>query len=263
MPFIRSNDIVLFYRRAGRRGAPRIAFANSLGTDVAIWDEVANALAADFDLLFYDKRGHGLSEAAPTPRGIRDHADDLTGLLDHVGWQDTMLCGLSVGGLIAMDLAVRAPARITRLVLMDTAAKIGTPDAWNARIDAVLENGVASIGEAIMARWFSPAYRVEQPEAFSGWRRMLERTPAIGYAETCKALRDADLTDAITGISAPTLVIAGESDLSTPPSLVEETARRIPGAVFRLIEGAGHLPCIERPTDVAALVRGFSDMPTQ
>ncbi|MCW5709472.1 3-oxoadipate enol-lactonase [Shinella sp.] len=259
MPFSRSNDIVLSYRRAGRRGAPRIAFANSLGSDMAIWDGVIDELAADFDLLLYDKRGHGLSDVVPAPRGIRDHSDDLIGLLDHVGWQDTMLCGLSVGGVIAMDLAVRAPARVTRLVLMDTAAKIGTPDAWNARIDAVLDGGVASIGEAIMARWFSPDYRAGQPEAFSAWRRMLERTPAAGYAETCKALRDADLTDAITGITAPTLVIAGEDDLSTPPALVEATARRIPGAIFHIIKGAGHLPCIERPADVAALLRGFAN----
>lgn len=259
MPFSRSNDIVLSYRRAGRRGTPRIALANSLGSDMAIWDDVIDELAADFDLLLYDKRGHGLSEVAPAPRGIRDHSDDLIGLLDHVGWQDTMLCGLSVGGVIAMDLAVRAPARVTRLVLMDTAAKIGTPDAWNARIDAVLDGGVASIGEAIMARWFSPDYRAGQPEAFSGWRRMLERTPAAGYAETCKALRDADLTDAITGITVPTLVIAGEDDLSTPPALVEATARRIPGAIFHIIKGAGHLPCIERPADVAALLRGFAN----
>ena len=257
MSFARSNGIVLHFRRAGRRGGPRIVFANSLGSDLAIWDEVADALAADFDLLFYDKRGHGLSEVARSPGGIAGHADDLIGLLDLVGWQSAALCGLSVGGLIAMELAVRAPERVGKLVLMDTAAKIGTPEAWNARIEAVLQRGVAAIGDQIMERWFSACFRKAEADAFAGWQRMLERTPAAGYADTCRALRDADLTGAIAAIAAPTLVIAGEEDQSTPPELVADTARRIPAATFRTIAGAGHLPCIERPGEVASLLRGF------
>ncbi|WP_082496749.1 3-oxoadipate enol-lactonase [Aminobacter sp. DSM 101952] len=257
MSFARTNGVVLHYRRLGRSAGPRMVFANSLGSDLAIWDDVADELGRDFDLLFYDKRGHGLSEVAPAPRGIADHADDLAGLLDHVGWGSAAVCGLSVGGLIAMDMAVRAPERVTRLVLLDTAARIGTPEAWNARIEAVLHQGVAAIGDQIMERWFSPAYRDAEPDAFAGWQRMLERTPAKGYADTCRALRDADLTGAIAGIVAPTLVIAGDEDLSTPPELVADTARRIPAAAFRTIAGAGHLPCIERPGDVAGLLRDF------
>lgn len=255
MSFARTNGIVLHYRRLGRGAGPRIVFANSLGTDLAIWDDIADELGGDFDLLFYDKRGHGLSEVALG--GIADHAGDLVGLLDHVGWGSATVCGLSVGGLIAMDMAVRAPERVEKLVLMDTAARIGTPEAWNARIDAVLKKGVAAIGDQIMERWFSPVYRDAEPDAFAGWQRMLERTPATGYADTCVALRDADLTEAIGGILAPTLVIAGAEDLSTPPELIAATARRIPAAAFRTIAGAGHLPCIERPGEVASLLREF------
>lgn len=257
MSFARTNGIVLHYRRVGRRGGPRIVFANSLGSDLAIWDDIADELGADFELLFYDKRGHGLSEVLSAPGGIADHADDLLALLDHVGWGSTAVCGLSVGGLIAMEVAIRAPERVTQLVLMDTAARIGTADAWNARIAAVLQRGVASIGDQIMERWFSLAFRECRPDEFAGWQRMLERTPAIGYADTCRALRDADLTDAIRRIEAPTLVIAGDKDLSTPPHLVADTARRIPAATFRTISGAGHLPCIERPDEVASLLRDF------
>lgn len=257
MSFVRANGIVLHYRLKGRRDAPRIAFANSLGSDMTIWDDVADELGSDFELLFYDKRGHGLSEIAPALGGIADNAADLLALLDHVGWDRAAVCGLSVGGLIAMDIAARAPERVTRLVLMDTAAKIGAPDAWNARIASVRELGVAAIGEQIMERWFSPAFGVTQAEAFAGWQRMLERTPAAGYVDTCAALRDADLTETIGGIVAPTLVIAGDEDLSTPPDLVAATARRIPAASFRTIAGAGHLPCIERPHEVASLLREF------
>lgn len=265
MSFVRANGIVLHYRLKGRRGAPRVAFANSLGSDMTIWDDVADELGADFELLLYDKRGHGLSEVAPAPGGIADNATDLLALLDHVGWESAAVCGLSVGGLIAMEIAVRAPERVERLVLMDTAASIGTPDAWNARIAAVREQGVAAISDQIMERWFSPSFRNNRPEAFSGWQRMLERTPADGYADTCMALRDADLTEAIGAIVAPTLVVAGDEDLSTPPKLVAATARRIPAASFRVIAGAGHLPCIERPREVASLLRDFlnSTVPTK
>lgn len=257
MSFVRANGIVLHYRLKGRRGAPRIVFANSLGSDMTIWDDVADELGSDFELLFYDKRGHGLSEVVPAPGGIADNATDLLALLDHVDWNSAAVCGLSVGGLIAMEIAARAPERVTRLVLMDTAAKIGAPDAWNARIAAVRESGVAAIGDQIMERWFSPAFRVTQAEAFAGWQRMLERTPAAGYVDTCAALRDADLTETIGAIVAPTLVIAGDEDLSTPPDLVAATARRIPAASFRTIAGVGHLPCIEQSGEVASLLREF------
>lgn len=257
MSFVRANGIGIHYRLKGRRGAPRIVFANSLGSDMTIWDDVADELAADFELLLYDKRGHGLSEVSPAPGGIAGHADDLLGLLDHVGWGSAAVCGLSVGGLIAMEIAVRAPHRVRQLVLMATAARIGAPDAWNARIAAVREQGVAAIGDQIMERWFSPGYRVTQADAFAGWQRMLERTPDAGYADTCAALRDADLTEAIGGIGAPTLVIAGDEDLSTPPDLVAAMARRIPAAAIRTVAGSGHLPCIERPAEVASLLREF------
>ncbi|ODS51426.1 MAG: 3-oxoadipate enol-lactonase [Agrobacterium sp. SCN 61-19] len=257
MPFARTNGVVLHYRLAGRRGAPRIAFANSLGSDMAIWEEVADELGRDFELLFHDKRGHGLSEVAATPGGIADYANDLAGLLDHVGWEDAALCGVSVGGLIAMDFALRMPRRVAKLVLMATAPKIGTPEAWNERIAAVRERGVAAIGDQIMQRWFSPDFRTSRADAFSGWQRMLERTPAAGYVDTCAALRDADLTAAIASIGTPTLVIAGAQDLSTPPDLVAATARRIPAAAIRTIAGCGHLPCIEYPAEVASLLREF------
>lgn len=257
MPFVNANGVVLYYRLTGRRGGPRIVFVNSLGSDITIWDEVAANLEVDFELLVYDKPGHGLSAVESTHASIAGNASDLLALLDHVGWNRAAICGISVGGLIAMDIAVRAPQRLSHLVLMDTAARIGAPEMWNNRISKVKAGGVAAIADEIMARWFSPEFRQHDPDAFSGWQRMLERTSATGYCDTCAALRDVDLMGAIGRITTPTLVMAGEDDLSIPPDLVLATARQIPAASFQAIAGAGHLPCIERPSEVARLLRGF------
>lgn len=255
LSFASIDGTVLHYSLRGTAGAPRLVFSNSLGSDHRIWDRVARALDDSFEILLYDKRGHGLSSAPSGPYTIADHSADLLGLLDHLGWGTVSLVGLSVGGLIAQDIAIRHPNRLERLVLLDTAARIGGPDLWNARIAAVEGEGLASIAEGVIERWFTPAFTEGHPVERQGWLHMLERTPASGYAGTCAAIRDADLTGDLGRIAAPTLVAVGDGDLSTPPDLVQATAHAIPGARFTLIADAGHLPCIEQPDAVARLVR--------
>ncbi|MBB4000199.1 bifunctional 3-oxoadipate enol-lactonase/4-carboxymuconolactone decarboxylase PcaDC [Aureimonas pseudogalii] len=254
MPFHSVNGIVLHYRMHGTPGRPRLVFLNSLGSDLRIWDAVAERLRASHELLFYDLRGHGLSEATPAPYSIERHLADLCGLLDALGWTRVVPVGLSVGGLIAQAFAARHPERVEALVLMDTAARIGTRESWNDRIAAVEGGGLGAIGGAIVERWFGAAFRSSEPATVAGWRTMLERTSVAGYVGTCAALRDADLTPELPAIRAPTLVIAGSEDLSTPPDLVRRTAEGIVGGRFAEIAGAGHLPCIDRPTEVAELV---------
>jgi 3-oxoadipate enol-lactonase len=258
MRFAKVNGIHVHYRVDGDPGRqPVLAFSNSLGTDLRIWDDVVALLAGDFAMVRYDSRGHGLSGLDTGANSIEDNARDLAGLLDHLGVKRAAICGLSVGGLIAQSLHALRPDLTAALILSDTAAKIGTADMWNARIAAVRAGGIASISATILERWFTPAFRTAANPAFAIFRNMLERTPMEGYAATCGALCDADLTDAARRIKAPTLCVVGDQDGSTPPALVEATSKLIPGARFAVVSGAGHLPGVEQPAAFARLVAEF------
>lgn len=256
--FIRAGDIVLHYAAEGPDDTPALVFANSLGTDLRIWNAVAARLSG-FRIVRYDKRGHGLSTVSPAPYRMDDHVDDLVGLLDALDIDSAIVCGISVGGMIAQGLAARQPDRVRALILCDTAAKIGTADMWDARIDSIRQGGIEALADAIMERWLSPEFRAQRPEATEGWRNMLVRTPVDGYNGTCAAIRDADLTEQASGIGVPTLAICGSEDGATPPDLVRATAALIPSARFELIDGAGHLPCIECPDRMAELIEGFME----
>ncbi|MCB8819894.1 3-oxoadipate enol-lactonase [Microvirga rosea] len=254
MAFTRANGIVLHHRVLGRSDGPTLVFSNSLGSDFRIWQDVASAFLDRFRVVVYDKRGHGLSDAPPGPYTIDDHVDDLIALLDILRIRQAAIVGLSVGGMIAQRMAVREPARVTALVLCCTAAKIGTPETWAERIAAVEQHGLEAVVEGVLARWFTPAFRKSHADEFAGWRNMLLRTPREGYAGTCAGIRDADLTADAGRIAAPTLCLAGDQDGSTPADLVGRTAALIPGADFQIIAGAGHIPCIERPYELAMLI---------
>jgi 3-oxoadipate enol-lactonase len=254
MAFVRIGNAVLHAQRWGDPARPALVFSNSLGTDHRIWSALVEPMLDAYSLLLYDKRGHGLSELSPDPLTIEDHAEDLIGLADHFGIGRFALVGLSVGGMIGQVVAARHGARVAALVLCDTAAKIGTVESWTARIEAVRSVGLASIADVIMERWFTGAYRHTAPDALRGWRTMLARQPADGYVATCVALRDADLTALAATIAVPTLCVAGDQDLSTPPDVVRGTAGLIGGARFEIIEAAGHLPCIEQPMRLRQLI---------
>ncbi|WP_048649284.1 3-oxoadipate enol-lactonase [Nitratireductor soli] len=257
MAFARVNGVVLHHEVRGPADGPVLVFSNSLGTDFRIWDAVAARLANNYRLVLYDKRGHGLSEATPQPYALTDHVDDLAALLDHLGVARAAIVGLSVGGMIAQGLAARRPDLVSALVLCDTAHKIGTDDLWNSRIEAVNTEGIAAIADGILQRWFTPAYRSPDNAGFIGYTAMLTRTPVDGYAGTCAALRDAELTEATRALTIPALCVVGDQDGSTPPDLVRELAALIDGARFEIIDDAGHLPCIEQPAKTAALIDAF------
>ncbi|MDQ0304968.1 3-oxoadipate enol-lactonase [Ancylobacter polymorphus] len=257
MAFARIGDQLLHYRLDGPAEARVLVFANSLGTDLRIWDAVAAGLDGRYRLLTYDKRGHGLSGAPPGPYPLDAHTGDLIGLLDQLGIERFGLVGISVGGMIAQALAARAPERVEALVLADTAARIGTPEMWNARIAAVEAGGLGAIADAVMQRWFSPSFIAERPVELDGWRNLLLRTPVEGYAGTCAAIRDADLSAAVATIARRTLVVAGADDQSTPPALVAATAALLPDGAFVTIPGAGHLPPIEQPAAFTHLLQRY------
>jgi len=254
MAFARVNGIVLHHQVLGRADGPTLVFINSLGSDFRIWQEVVPAFTDRFRVVLYDKRGHGLSDAPLGPYSIDDHADDLIALLDRLAVGRAAFVGLSVGGMIAQRLAVRAPERVQALTLCCTAAKIGTPELWAERIAAVESGGIEPITDNILQRWFTPLFREAHADEVAGWRNMLVRTPAHGYAGTCAAIRDADLRADAGRIAVPVLCVAGDQDGSTPADVVKGTADLIPGARFSLIDGAGHIPCVEKPAVLSNLI---------
>lgn len=259
MAFARVNGVVLHHDVRGDADAPALVFSNSLGTDFRIWDEVAARLAPRRRVVLYDKRGHGLSEATPAPYSIDDHVGDLAALIDHLGIRRAGVVGLSVGGLIAQGLAAARPDLVAALVLIGTGPKLGTAEAWNGRIETATTRGIAALADDILARWFTPAFRSADNEAFAGYRAMLTRSPVEGYAGTCAALRDADLTVSTRALDLPVLCLVGDQDGSTPPDLVRATAGLIAGSEFRVIEAAGHIPCVEQPETTAGLIEDFFD----
>lgn len=248
------NNLTLHYTLKGNKRGDTLIFINSLGSDWRIWDKVAQPFLATHRVLRYDKRGHGLSEAPPAPYTMRDHAADLLGLMDALGIAQATLIGISVGGMIAQELALWQPQRVASLVLCDTGARIGTTQSWDDRIAAVTQHGIESIADMVIARWFTAA--LPAPTR-AGWRNMLARTPVAGYAGTCAALRDCDQTEHLARLTCPTLVLCGDSDTSTSPELNRTLAGLIPNAEFALIANAAHLPCIEQPMSVVAHIRTF------
>lgn len=229
-------------------------FSNSLGSDFRIWEEVVPTFLDQFQVILYDKRGHGLSDMPPPPYSMDDHANDLLALLDALGVQEAAVVGLSVGGMIAQRLAVKAPERVRALILCGTAAKIGTPEMWEERIGAIEAAGIEAIAERILERWFTASFRKRRGVDYAGWRNMLVRTPAQGYAGTCASIRDADLTLDAARIRVPTLCVVGEEDGSTPPDLVRETAELISDARFEVLENAAHIACVEQPAALAKVI---------
>lgn len=257
MAFERLDDIVVHHEVTGRAGAPALVLVNSLGTDLRVWSALAPRLAERFRLVRYDKRGHGLTDATPGPYAMARLAGDLAALLDRLGIGKAVICGLSIGGMIAQQLSADRPDLVQGLVLMDTAHRIGDRQMWDDRIVAIRANGIASISDGILTRWFSPAFHRDRPADLAGWRNMLCRTPVEGYLGCCAAIRDADLTAAAKAIAVPTLCMVGDQDGSTPPEVVAGLAALVPGARLVTIEGAGHIPCVEQTSAVAEAMLDF------
>ena len=254
MRFTQANGLVVHYLVEGPEGLPPLVFINPLGCDLRVWSDVACILKPDFRVVCYDKRGHGLSESGPDHAEMADYARDLAALLEALGVGRAAIVGMSIGGVIAQELCRQRPDLVAALVLCDTAAKIGTDESWDERIAAVERGGIESIVEAVLERWFTPDFRVQRAPEYAGVRAMLTRTPKQGYLAACGALKRADLRPSAPLIEAPTLCLVGDQDGSTPVALVRQTAALIKGARFEIIEGAGHLPNVEKPAAVARLI---------
>ncbi|MCO5063510.1 MAG: 3-oxoadipate enol-lactonase [Rhizobiaceae bacterium] len=255
MQTLKSGDITLHIRDEGPRDARVVLFANSLGTDLRVWESLLPLLPSGLRMVRYDKRGHGLSDATAAPYDMSTLVSDAEAICTGLGLREVTFVGVSIGGMIGQGLAAKQPDLVKALVLMDTAAKIGTPEMWGLRIEAIHDRGISAIADAILERWFTPRFRESNLE-LDLWRNMLTRTTVDGYAGCCAAIAGADLTEGTRSLRMPLMAMAGDQDGSTPPDLVRATAE-LCGAAFHVVTDAGHLPCVEQPGSTAQLIADF------
>lgn len=259
MQFVNINGHLIHYKHIVSKEQTRtFVFINSIGTDFRIWDEVANTVKEHGNVLLFDNRGHGLSDVVEGSNSLDDFTSDTAALLDHLSIQNCVIVGLSLGGMIAKMMASSFPHRIDKLVLCDTGYKIGNTDFWNGRIALVKEKGLDQIWDAVAPRWFSEKFRNEEPVKVRGYKNMLERIPVAGYINACEAIRDADLKETASKIDKPTLCVVGSEDKSTTPADVKDLADVIKGSKYAVIEGSGHLPCVDNPQALSKLIINFA-----
>ena len=244
MPFLGIEGGRIRYEVTGADQVRTLVFSNSLGTDLAMWDAQVAALDRDFRIVRYDTRGHGESSVTPGGYTIDQLADDVIALLDHLGLDRVYFCGLSMGGMTAMSLALRAPERLRKIVLCSTAPKIGTAETWNTRIETVRKGGMAAIVDGVLQRWYTSGFRSSAPQAIESTRQTLLKTPVEGYIANCAAVRDADMREAIRAISVPTLILTGAHDPATTPADGHFMEVRIAEAKYCELQAA-HLSNIE------------------
>ena len=256
MQAVTLNGQLIAYRHS-RGGGPTIVFANSLGSDQSLWDGVTDRLGRGFNTLTYDLRGHGQSGLSQSDYTVVELADDLIALLETLGLTDVVLCGMSIGGMVAQSLAARRPDLLSKVILCNTAAKVGNTERWNTRISAVEKHGMERIADTVLQSWFAQSYRAKHPDAIAAHRNMLCRIPAAGYIATCRALRDSDLSDQSSSISVPALCIGGSTDQSVPIEQVTALAASIRGARLEIMDDVGHLPALESAAELARLIEQF------
>ena len=260
MPTIRANGVELNYLLEGPEGAPVVAFSNSLGTTLAMWDAQASALSRTFRCLRYDTRGHGRSEISAPGFGVQDLALDLAALLDGLGIARAHVVGLSLGGMTGQVLAVGRPDLVDRLCLVATSAFIPPEDLWLERAAMVRTRGLGAIAESVIGRWFTAPERASAGAATT-LRGLLDEVPAEGYALCCEAIGKMDLRGIIGAIRAPTLVVSGAQDPATPVAMGEEIHRLVPGSSFVIVPDAAHLIAVERPEALTAHIAEFLGVP--
>jgi len=254
---LKANGIEINYQIEG--DGPVVTFSHSLACNLSMWDEQAQGLEGRFRVLRYDTRGHGQTEAPAGAYTLDQLAEDLKGLLDGLGIAETHFVGLSMGGMVGQELALRHPDRVKALVLANTTSGYPAEGVanWDQRIAAVREGGLASIADAVMQRWFHEEFRRMQPATVARWRDRVASTDRQGYLGWCEAIKRHDTTARLRQIRKPTLVIAGELDAGTPVAMSQLIAREIPNARLIVLPQASHLSVLEQPVAFEAAVQGF------
>lgn len=244
---------------SGKRPRHTVVLSHALGCDQSMWDGLACLLATDCRVIAYDHRGHGSSDAPEGPYSMADLADDAARLLRELDTGPVVWVGLSMGGMVGQELALRHPALVAALVLANTTS--GYPDAaraaWAERIATVRTHGLEAIADAVMARYFHEQYRAERPAVVARYRERLVTTSAAGYLGCCAAVAAVDTTARLGSLRVPTLVIAGDLDQGTPVAMAQALADAIPDATLTVLANASHLGAVEQPAAFSAAVVEF------
>lgn len=255
MPLIWLDDLRLNARLSGPPGAPALVLIHGLGLSSALFDGLLPLLPPRLQVLVFDQRGHGLSDVPPAPYAMGQLIRDAERVILHFGLKDTVVLGHSMGGLVAQGLATKRLDLVRGLILSNTAARIGIDGQWRERIARVRRDGLPAQREAALQRWFGRGWR--DAPGLAETAAAFDTAPVEGWCGGAAAIAGTDFYTPTAALRLPALAIAGANDGSTPPDLVRETAELIPGAEFRLIRGAGHLPFVEKPQDYAQIVTDF------
>lgn len=242
-----ANGIAQFYRRSGN--GPPLVLIHALGLDHRLWESQVAQLSSGFEVIAYDVRGHGASDGPAGPYTMHDFVEDLAGLLDAIGVETAHLAGISMGGMIAQEFALAWPNRVRSLVLADTTSEY-SPDARRQlaeRARIAEERGMAPLVEPTMERWFTPEFHHLQPADVNRIRSIFASTDPLGYAASCRAIADADLSERLVAVTAPTLVLVGSEDHSTTPEMALQIHEHIPGSSYEVVNGVAHLSNVAAP----------------
>lgn len=257
MNFFTSSGIQLAYQVDGPADAPTLVLVNSISTNLHMWDAQVELLSSKLRIVRFDARGHGASAVPAGPYTIEQFGLDLLSLLDELRIERANICGLSLGGITALWFALAYPHRVAHTVFANTAARIGTTESWDARVEAVKTGGMSAIRDAALGRFLSAHFRQQHPETARQISDMIDATNPIGYIAACAALRDADLRARVHQIRTPSLIIAGALDESTPPSQSHELHASIPGSQLIVFDETAHLSNVERPDEFSEYVLSF------
>jgi len=256
---VTANGISTNYTLDGPTQAPVLTLSHSLACDLTMWDPQMPALTAKYRVLRYDTRGHGGTDAPAGAYTLGQLADDAVALLDALGIARTHWMGLSMGGMIGQTLALKAPGRLSSLILCDTSSRIPAEakPVWEDRIRTVETQGMAPLVDATLARWFTERYRTKGGAELARIKGLIAGTPPRGYAGCCHAISALDLTDHIGAIKLPTLVVVGEEDQGTPVAASRVIHEQIKGSELVILKSASHLSNVEQPAAFTTAVTTF------
>src|SRR5262245_32615917 len=251
-----SSGARISYSVEGPADAPTLLFINSIGTTRDLWLPQVPALVGTYRIIRYDARGHGSSSVPQGDYTIEQLGRDALAILDAEDVIKAHVCGISLGGITALWLAVNAPDRVSSLVVANSAARIGTVESWNERIAMVQERGMQGAADMAIPRWFSQDFTRRNPELAASYRAMVAACPQAGYLGCCAALRDEDLRGALSRIHCPALVVAGSIDVPTPPEGLRFIHEAIAGSKMLTLDAA-HLSNVEQSEAFTSAVMGF------
>lgn len=246
--FINANGLMFRVKVSGKKGAPWVTFSNSLATSLAMWDGQAAAFAKDYQILQYDTRGHGQSDAPKGDYSWQDLTGDVIGLWDALGIEKSHVVGLSLGGMTGIGLALNHPKRLLSLTACD--CRSDAPEMfqkmWDQRCAGIAEGGIAATVDMTLASWFTEAFRDAENPVVNQVKEMIQTTPVDGYLGCVGALRTLDFKKRLSEINMPTLFLVGESD-GPHPAEMETMQALVPGASFEIIRAAAHISNMEQP----------------